>query len=94
MQRMQNVCGILYKCTHKHTHLHTQMECELDAKVMGQPENHRYISTVIGDSSIELFLVAEWCVLGNARQPASLIIANMTYVKPYTLCYSLYNILF
>lgn len=67
-----------------------QMICDLDKEVMNVKENHPYIAAVINGSAIQLFLVAERCVLGHTEDAARVFTAligayfafNIVYPNP------------
>ena len=58
-------------------------------------ENHGYLAAVVGDSSAQVFLIAERCVLGSPNNAISTLTSlmgiyfsfNMAYPKPlYPIC--------
>ena len=65
------------------------MGCDLDQEVLGIAENHAYVAAVVGDSTAQMFLVAERTVLGAVNNAvgtvfgliATYFVFNMVYPK-------------
>ena len=66
------------------------MDCEIESAVMSVEENHGYLATAIGDSSMQVFLTVERCVLGSPNKLVSIIVTligvyfafNIAYPRP------------
>ena len=71
------------------------MDCDVETAVLNITENHGYLAIVVADSSAQVFLTAERCLLGSPNNSISVLIAlmgiyfsfNMVYPKPlYPIC--------
>ena len=80
-----------------------QMDCNVDEAVLKLNENHGYLSATLGDSSLQVYLTAERCVLGSSNNALSTLVAlmgiyftcNIAYPKPlYPICIFLQHFVF
>ena len=72
-----------------------QIDCDVETAVLNLSENHGYLATIISDSTVQVFLTAERCLLGCPNNATSVIVAlmgiyfsfNMVYPKQlYPMC--------
>lgn len=67
-----------------------QMDCDIERGVQGLSQNHGYLAAVVGDTSVQVFVIAERCLLGNPNNAVNALTAligvyfsfNMAYPKP------------
>ncbi len=65
-----------------------QLNGDLDEQVMAVKENHPYIiAAVIDSSSIQLFVVAEKCVLGHTEHVANILIGLIGAYFAFNIVY-------
>ena len=67
-----------------HTPCNMQMDCDVEMAVLNISENHGYLATVVADSSAQVFLTAERCLLGSPNNATSVIIALMGMYFSFT----------
>ena len=62
---------------YKNIIIYIQIDCDLEAAVQNLSENHGYLATAVSDSSAQVFLTAEGCLLGSPNNATSVIVALM-----------------
>ena len=64
------------------------MDCDISDAIQCIEENHGYLAVLIGDSSIQVFVTAERCVLVTTNNDFSILVALVYILLSTLLTYS------
>ena len=63
------------------------MDCDISDAIESVEENHGYLAVLIGDSSIQVFLAAERCLLGTTNNDFSIIVSLISIYYAFNIVY-------